>query len=195
MTALLSLRVIASAWLVRRRRVVAPAGESLSFVAPNESNQSKGALHFSQLRGYKGSADEAPCHSDRPHTCCDRKSRRCAASRVAPPSDELSSAGLCGSARSAHRHLTSRRLFERSERSERSELGATRKDRAAQGSPRIARAEEAGSLLCLLSCRHKKVGRPPGRTPGAVDQARQKQPRDSGTDRASLRYLRPSGWW
>jgi hypothetical protein len=46
--------------------------------------------------GYKGSADEKPCHIAQPHTCCDRKSRRCAASRVAPPSDELSSAGVCG---------------------------------------------------------------------------------------------------
>ncbi len=47
------LRVCISSGLARRRRVVAPAGESLSFVAPNESNQSKGALHLSQLRGCK----------------------------------------------------------------------------------------------------------------------------------------------
>ena len=67
---LLPLRVVVSTCLDLRRRVVAPAGESLwcshnfasqsertpaarTFDAPNESNQSKGALHSSQLRGYK----------------------------------------------------------------------------------------------------------------------------------------------
>jgi hypothetical protein len=54
--------------------------------------------------GYKGSADEKPCHSEKPHTCCDRKPRRCEASRIAPPSDELSSTGLCG-ARAARINL------------------------------------------------------------------------------------------
>jgi len=38
-------RCVSSAYR-RVRRVVAPAGESLSFVASNESNQSKDALHF-----------------------------------------------------------------------------------------------------------------------------------------------------
>jgi len=40
------LRVDASSAYRRVRRVIAPAGESLSFVASNESNQSKDALHF-----------------------------------------------------------------------------------------------------------------------------------------------------
>ena len=84
------------------------------------------------------------------------------------PSDELSSAGLCGARVSAHQELTSRRLFERSERSERSEFGAAakteqRKAALAQQGPR-----RQGSLLCLLSCRHKKGGRLPGRNPGAA---------------------------
>src|SRR5436853_3017480 len=51
---------------------------------------------------------------------------RCEASRIwcsSPPSDELSSTGLCGARASALRQLTSRRLSERSERSERSEFG------------------------------------------------------------------------
>jgi len=42
----LPLRVSNSPACRRVRRVVAPAGESLSFVASNESNQSKDALHF-----------------------------------------------------------------------------------------------------------------------------------------------------
>jgi len=42
----LSLRVVGSSACRRVRRVVAPAGESLSFVASNESNQSKDAFHF-----------------------------------------------------------------------------------------------------------------------------------------------------
>ena len=55
------LRVVDSSAYRRVRRVVAPAGESLSFVASNESNQSKDAEHqliWSSRCGYKGSA----CH-------------------------------------------------------------------------------------------------------------------------------------
>jgi hypothetical protein len=61
-------------------------------------------------------------------------------------------------ARSALQHLTSRRVSERSERSSRSELGATRKDRAAQGSPCAARAESAGvaSLPPFLSIQERR---------------------------------------
>jgi hypothetical protein len=36
-----------------------------------------------------------------------------------------------------------------------------------------------GSLLCPLSCRYKKGGRPPGRTPGADEQVRQKYRREA----------------
>jgi len=45
----LPLRVVGSSAYRRVRRVFAPAGESLSFVASNESNQSKDALHFAVL--------------------------------------------------------------------------------------------------------------------------------------------------
>jgi len=106
---------------------------------------------------------------------------RCEARRIAPPSDELSSAGLCGSARTRASITDFGQLSERSGRRPRSEFCPTRKDRAAQGSPRFARAESAGSLLCLLSCRHKKVGRPPGRIPGAASRSELKQQRESGT--------------
>jgi hypothetical protein len=53
-----------------------------------------------------------------------------------------SSAGLVARARSALRQLTCRRLFEGSERSERSELGDGPRDRAAQGSRSEAQAAE-----------------------------------------------------
>jgi hypothetical protein len=53
-----------------------------------------------------------------------------------------SSAGLVACARSALRQLTCRRLFEGSERSERSELGDGPRDRAAQGSRSEAQAAE-----------------------------------------------------
>jgi hypothetical protein len=46
-------------------------------------------------------------------------------------------------ARSAHQQLTCRRLFERSERSERSEFGDGPRDRAAQGSLSAAKTAEA----------------------------------------------------
>jgi len=48
----------------------------------------------------------------------------------------------CGRARSAHPQLTCRRLFERSERSERSEFGDRPRDREAQGSRRAAATAE-----------------------------------------------------
>ena len=72
---------------------------------------------------------------------------------LSPPSDELSSTGLCGSARKRASTTDFGQLSERSERSSRSEFCPTRKDRAAQGSPRNARAEEAGvaSLPTFLS--------------------------------------------
>ena len=78
-------------------------------------------------------------------------------------------------------------------------LGAHQRRPCSQGSPRTARAEEAGSFLCLLSCRHKfakrgsahfakqsyadtKGGRPPGRTPGAASRSEQDSHRDSGSE-------------
>jgi len=124
---------------------------------------------------------------------------RCAARRIwctSPPSDELSSAGLCSCVRSTLRNLTSRRLSERRERSEQSELGASCKDRAAQGSPRIARAEEAGSLsLPPFFVDTKKGGRPPGRNPGAASRSEQDSHAHAGTNGAGLRYLSLSGRW
>ena len=77
------LRVGISPAYRRVRRVVAPAGESLSFVASNESNQSKNAEHqliWASRFGYKGSAGH--CHAlDKPHTCCDFFATRLASHR------------------------------------------------------------------------------------------------------------------
>jgi len=133
----------------------------------------------------------SPSHlaSHRARGEADAPSRRCEARRVwclSPPSDELSSAGLCGARDSAHPELTSRRLSERSERSERSELGAAakteqRKAALAQRGPR-----RRGRFLCplSLSTQRKGVGRraeTPAR-PHAVNNsfiARAAQPLDS----------------
>ena len=75
------LRVLGSSACRRVRRVVAPAGESLSFVASNESNQSKDALHLGVTLRLQGFGRSTPCHSERPHTCCDLISTHLAAHR------------------------------------------------------------------------------------------------------------------
>jgi len=63
--------------------------------------------------------------------------------RLRSASEAPSSAGRVARARSAHQQLTCRRLFERSERSERSEFGDGPRDRAAQGSLSAAKTAEA----------------------------------------------------
>ena len=63
--------------------------------------------------------------------------------RLRSASEAPSSAGRVARARSAHQQLTCRRLFERSERSERSEFGDGPRDRAAQGSLSEAKTAEA----------------------------------------------------
>ena len=62
--------------------------------------------------------------------------------RLRSASSAPSSAGPVARARSALRELTCRRLFERSERSERSEFGDGPRDRAAQGSRSAAETAE-----------------------------------------------------
>ena len=133
------LRVVDSSAYRRVRRDSAPAGGSLSFVASNESNQSKDAEHqliWSSRCGYKGSA--CPRHAlDKPHTCCDFFATRLASHRLGQgklrsndrialgPRGRRRGAQGFGAARdSALRQLTSRRLSERRERSEQSEFGA-----------------------------------------------------------------------
>ena len=77
------LRVLASPACRRVRRDSPRHGESLSFVASNESNQSKDAEHqliWSSRFGYKGSACQRHV-LDKPHTCCDFFATRLAAHR------------------------------------------------------------------------------------------------------------------
>jgi hypothetical protein len=69
--------------------------------------------------------------------------------RLQRASGAPSSAGLATPARSADQPLTCRRLFERSERSERSEFGGGPQDRAAQGSQ--SEAQTAPAKRCGLS--------------------------------------------
>jgi len=120
---------------------------------------------------------------------------RCEARRIwcsSPPSDELSSAGLCSGARSALRELTSRGCL-----SAVSKANAASSARAAKTEQRkVALVQRGprrqGSLLCLLSCRYKfakrgsahfakqsyadtKGGRLPGRKPGATSRGEQDQ--------------------
>jgi len=76
----------------------------------------------------------------RPNTTC--VAARACPGRLRSASAAPSSAGLVARARSALRELTCRRLFERSERSERSEFGDGPRDRAAQGSLSEAKTAE-----------------------------------------------------
>jgi hypothetical protein len=164
----LPLRAGVSSGLDRRCRVVAPTGESLwcsrnfaarsertpaarTFVAPNESNQSKGALHLAERCGYKLRPCTAVHQTRRTRAAISlplaslrlgainslrhsresgnpasehvvdsrlrgndgRGTRKVAQQRphcAWAPFEPSSSAGLCGSARSAPQRLTSRRL-------------------------------------------------------------------------------------
>jgi len=162
------LRVSVSSACRRVRRDSAPAGGSLSFVASNESNQSKDAFHFAvPLRGLPS----ATCH---PRSTSDRGTpvqrtpplgslriaiapdvKRGGIGDVCAANDRIAlrapwgasrSAGVWGRVRSTLRQLTSRRLSECSERSERSEFGAGPKARAPQSSPALAGPSPSGRL-------------------------------------------------
>jgi len=204
------LRVLASPACRRVRRDSPRHGESLSFVASNESNQSKDALHSSQLRGYKGSACGRHA-GDKPHTCCDFFTTRLAAHRLNLVradakrgvdreslrskrqhcswglSEPSRSAGLCGSVRSAPRNLTSRRLSERSERSERSEFGAAAKTehRRAVG-PRPTGEGGRLSFGSFSLAKQRKGTALSGAHPDAASRS------EHGNDKARLRYLSPN---
>ena len=103
-------------------------------------------------------------------------SRRCAARRIwcsSPPSDELSSAGLCGARVSAHQQLTSGGCLNAV--SAANEVSSARPAKSEQRKAALATRgpRRQGSLLCPLSCRYKKVGRLPGRNPGAASRSEQ----------------------
>jgi len=107
------------------------------------------------------------------------------------PSEPSSSAGLCGRARlRAPRELTSRRLFERSEQSERSEFGAAAKteQRRAVG-PRPTGDEGRLSFAYFSLAKQRKVGRLSGRHPDAASAVS----KSHAKAQARLRYLSPNG--
>ena len=139
------------AWCVssayrRVRRVVAPAGESLSFVASNESNQSKDALHFAVPLRLLPSAtcrlrtdpdQGTPVQGTPPlgslriakieaeaKRGMDGKLRSNDRIALGPRGRRRGAQGFGAARDSALRQLTSRRLFERSGRRPRSEFGA-----------------------------------------------------------------------
>jgi len=101
---------------------------------------------------------------------------RCEARRIwcsSSPSDELSSAGLCGARVSAHPQLTSGGCLNAV--SVANEVSSARPAKSEQRKAALAPRgpSRQGSLLCLLSCRYKKGGRPPGRNPGAASCSEQ----------------------
>ena len=102
------------------------------------------------------------------------------------PSDELSSAGLCGARDSAHQYLTSGGCLNAA--SEARVVSSARLAKIEQRKAALAQQgpSRQGSLLCLLSCRYKKGGRPPGRNPGAASRSAQ-PPRQSETTKTRFR--------
>jgi len=210
----LPLRVDDSSAYRRVRRVVAPAGESLSFVAPNESNQSKGAFHlavplwllpFATCRRRTDPDHGTPVRRTPPRgslrIAVDRaEAKRGVDGEVCEANDRIAlgprgrrrGAQGFGAARdSALRQLTSRRLSERSERSERSEFGAGPKVRAPQSSPALAGPPPSGRLSfgSFSLAKQRKGTALSGAHPDAASRSEQ-TPRKSG---ARLRYLSLSG--
>jgi hypothetical protein len=203
---LVPLRVVVSAWLVRRRRVVAPAGESLSFVAPNESNQSKGALHSSQLRGYKvrPMRRHATARGRTPAAIGNRAdAKRGVDGDVAKqrpycswaPCEPSRSAGLCRARVSAHQQLTSGGCSSAvSEANVASSARPAKTEHRREVAPRATGEQGALSFGSFSLGKQRKGTALSGAHPDADEQVRQKYPRDSGTSGARLRYLSPSGW-
>ena len=152
--------------------------------------------------GYKGSA--CPRHAlDKPHTCCDFFATRLAAHRrrqgklrsndriaLGPRGRRRGAQGFGAARDSALRLLTSRRLFERSERSERSEFGAGPEHRAPQSSPAPAGPPPSGSpFLGYFFWRSKRSNSPAGansrQQPHAVNSSTILDPRLRGDDTAA----------
>ena len=168
---LVPLRALGSSACRRVRRVIAPAGESLSFVASNESNQSKDALHMGVTLRLQGFGRSTPCFGQAAHMLRFlRHSPRCASAwpgKVCAANDRIAlgprgrrrgAQGFGAARASALRHLTSRRLSERRERSEHSEFGArplTPSTAEQSGPSRTASVGVAFSWLLLLAKQKK----------------------------------------
>jgi len=209
------LRVDASSAYRRVRRVIAPAGVSLSFVASNESNQSKDAFHFAVPLRLLPSATcrqrtdpdhgtpvqgTPPLGSLRIATAHDAK--RGGTGKVCEANDRIAlgprgrrrGAQGFGAARvSALRELTSRRLSERRERSEQSEFGARPQTPSTAEQSALGRPPPSGPPFFgdFLSGKRKKVTALSGAYPDAASRS-EPEIRES---RTRLRYLSPNGRW
>jgi len=195
-------------------RVIAPAGESLwcshnfaarsertpaarPFVASNESNQSKDALHFAvplrmlpsaTCRLWIGPDHGTPVQRIPPlgslRIAIAHDAKRGGIGKVCEANDRIAlgprgrrrgAQGFGAARASALRQLTSRRLSERSERSERSEFGAGPEHRAPQSSPARAGPPPSGRLFFgdFLLAKQKKVTALSGAYPDAASRSEQ----------------------
>ena len=111
------------------------------------------------------------------------------------PCEPSRSAGLCRARVSAHQQLTSGGCSSAAAagRVASSARPAKTEHRRAVG-PRPTGEQGALSFGSFSLGKQRKGTALSGAHPDAVDQARQKPPRDSGSDGARLRYLSPSGW-
>jgi hypothetical protein len=215
------LRVGGSSACRRVRRESAPAGVSLSFVASNESNQSKDALHFAvPLRGLPSATCRRRSASDhgtpvqvtppldslrivsmalraaaRPGAEAKRGVMGCceATTRIAPgPRGWRRGAQGVGAARvSALRQLTSRRLSERSGRRPRSEFGARPQNLSTAEQSAIGRPPPSGRLFFGDFLLAKQ--KKVTALSGAHPDAASRSERTRRKSRARLRYLSPNG--
>jgi hypothetical protein len=201
----LPLRVVASSACRRVRRDSAPAGGSLSFVASNESNQSKDALHLGVSLRLHGFGRSTPCFGQAAHMLRFlRHSPRfasawtgnvCAANnRIAlgPRGRRRGAQGFGAARASALRHLTSRRLSERRERSEHSEFGArplTPSTAEQSGPSRTASVGVAFSLVTFFWRSKRKLLPCRGHIPTAASRSEQAQQRDKKS--ALVHHRRP----
>ena len=153
--------------IVHRRRDFAPAGESLLFVLPNKSNQNKGASIFHSCVATRRDLSPTAIHRttehllDLLHHSARFASPRGEAKPRGAMRSELLLLGPVGGVeerralgwRAQHASTTDfGRLFERSERSERSEFCPTpqRPSTAEQSGQRPGRLRRV-AFLCLLS--------------------------------------------
>jgi hypothetical protein len=103
--------------------------------------------------------------------------RRCEASRSASRGWRRGAQGLRGARVSAPQELTSRRLFERSAGTARSEFGAAPQDRAPQSSPAFGRTATVGSpFFGYFLWRSKESNSAAGPRPGAASRSEKPQP-------------------
>jgi len=197
------LRVFHSSACRRVRRVVAPAGESLSFVASNESNQSKDALHLGVTLRLQGFGLSTPCLGQAAHMLRFlRHTPRYASvwtgnvAKQRPycswaPWEASRSAGVWGRVRSTLRQLTSRGCLSAVNEVNAASSARGPKHRAPQSSPALAGPPPSGRLSfgSFSLAKQRKGTALSGAHPDAASRSEQHS-RQGG---AGLRYLSLSG--